>query len=69
MVNVKIINNSHQNHIYDKTLQLSNNGRVMFIDIMFDRKANFKLGLDSTQFENDLIEMLKFVTDDNIKIE
>lgn len=67
---VKLINNSRSDRIYDTTLKITNDkGKTIFIDIMFDRKANYKLGLDSTQFENDLIDMLKFVTDDKIQIE
>ena len=66
----KLINNSTKSNIYDTTLMLTNDyGKILFVDIQFDRKANARLGCDATQFENDLITMLKFVTNDNIQIE
>ena len=67
---VKLINNSNNDDIYDVTIMLTNNhNKVMFLDTMFDRRANLNLHCDTTQFENDLLNMLKFVTDDKIQIE
>lgn len=65
---IKIVNNSKDPDIYDKTIELHKNGLIMYVDISFDRQANLRVGCDSTQFENDLIDMLQFVASRPINV-